>query len=79
MYTARWCGFCSAARRLLQARGVPFEEVDIGEDPAFRSRLFELTGARTVPQVMVGDRRIGGYAELRQLDRDGRLDEALAA
>jgi glutaredoxin 3 len=79
MYTTRWCGFCAAAKRLLQARGVPFEEIDIGDAPAFRSRLYELTGAWTVPQVMLGDRRIGGYSELRELDVDGRLDELRAA
>ena len=51
----------------------------VDDDPAFRARLLELTGGRTVPQILIGDRPIGGYSELRQLDRDGRLDELLAA
>jgi glutaredoxin 3 len=51
----------------------------VDEDPAFRARLHDLTGRWTVPQILIGDEPIGGYSELRQLDRDGRLDELLAA
>jgi len=74
MYTAEWCGYCVRAKALLDARGLEYEEIDLGDDPAFRARLNELTGGWTVPQVVVDDRVVGGYTELRLLDREGRLE-----
>ena len=79
MYTTRWCGYCVRAKALLDRRGLDYEEVDLGDDPTFRARLNELTGGWTVPQIVIGDRLIGGYTELRELERDGRLDRLLAA
>ena len=79
MYTTRWCGYCIRAKALLDERGLEYDEVDLGDDPAFRARLNELTGGWTVPQIVIGEQHIGGYDELRQLERDGRLDELLAA
>jgi glutaredoxin 3 len=79
MYTTRWCGYCVRAKALLDARGLAYEEVDLGDDPAFRARLNELTGGWTVPQIVIDDRPIGGYTELWRLDREGRLEELLAA
>jgi len=79
MYTTDWCGYCVRAKALLDAHGLDYDEVDLGDDPAFRARLNELTGGWTVPQIVIGDRHIGGYTELRRLERDGRLDELLAA
>jgi glutaredoxin 3 len=79
MYTTEWCGFCVRARTLLESKGVDFEEIHLDADPAFRATLLELTGRWTVPQIIVDGRPIGGYAELRALDRDGLLDELLEA
>jgi glutaredoxin 3 len=79
MYTTAWCGYCVRAKALLDARGVDYDEVDLGDDPRFRARLNELTGGWTVPQIVVGGRSIGGYTELRRLEREGRLDRLLAA
>jgi glutaredoxin 3 len=79
MYTTRWCGYCVRAKALLDARGIPYEEIDLGDDPGFRATLNELTGGWTVPQILIGGQPIGGYSELWGLDRDGRLDELLAA
>ena len=79
MYTTAWCGFCVRAKALLASRGIPYEEIDLGGDPAFRARLNELTGGWTVPQILIDGRPIGGYTELWRLDREGRLDELLAA
>ena len=79
LYTTRWCAYCLRAKALLDARGLDYDEVDLGDDPAFRARLNELTGGWTVPQILIGDRPIGGYTELRRLDLEGRLDELLAA
>jgi glutaredoxin 3 len=79
MYTTAWCGYCVRAKALLDARGLEYDEVDLRDDPQFRARLKELTGGRTVPQIVIGGRPIGGYTELRRLERDGRLDRLLAA
>jgi glutaredoxin 3 len=79
MYTTAWCGFCVRAKVFLEAKGLAYEEVSVDDDPAFRARLHDLTGRWTVPQILIGDDPIGGYSELRELDREGRLDELLAA
>ena len=78
MYTTAWCGFCVRAKALLEQRGLDFEEIRVDEDPEFRARLEELTGGWTVPQIVIDGKPIGGYSELWQLDRDGRLDQLAA-
>ena len=79
MYTTAWCGFCTRAKSFLEAKGLAYDEISLDGNPGFRATLFDLTGGSTVPQILIGDRPIGGYSELRQLERDGRLDELLAA
>ena len=79
IYSTRWCGYCVRAKALLDARGIEYEEMALDDDPAFRQKLFDLTGGWTVPQILVDDRPIGGYTELWRLDRAGALDELLAA
>ena len=79
IYTTRWCGYCVRAKALLDSRGLEYQEVSLDDDPAFRRRLHDLTGGWTVPQIVIGDEPIGGYAELWRLDRSGRLAEKLAA
>ena len=79
IYSTRWCAYCVRAKALLDARGYAYEEVSLDDDPAFRQKLFELTGGWTVPQIMIDGAPIGGYTELWRLDRDGRLAERLAA
>ena len=79
MYTTRWCGYCVRAKTLLDSKGLEYDEVSLDEDPAFRAKLRDLTGGWTVPQILIDDRPIGGYTELWRLDKDGRLDELLAA
>jgi glutaredoxin 3 len=79
VYTTRWCGYCVRAKALLDARGYEYEEVPLDDDPAFRQKLFDLTGGWTVPQILIDGAPIGGYTELWRLDRDGRLAERLAA
>ena len=72
MYTTTWCGYCVRAKALLDSRG-------LDDDEGFRARLHELTGGWTVPQILIHDRPIGGYTELWRLDREGRLEDLLAA
>jgi glutaredoxin 3 len=79
MYTTRWCGYCVRAKVLLDGRGIPYEEISLDDDPAFRRNLFELTGGWTVPQILIDGQPIGGYTELWRLDRSGALDASLAA
>jgi len=79
MYTTRWCGYCVRAKTLLDSKGLRYEEVNLDDDPHFRQTLQELTGGWTVPQILIDDEPIGGYAELYALDRTGELDRRLAA
>lgn len=77
MYTSDRCPYCLRARRLLESKGVSFEEVHLSLGMEARRKLIELTGRYTVPQILVDDRSIGGWDEMAALDRDGRLDEIL--
>jgi len=78
IYTTSWCGYCQAAKAILKVRGVAFEEIDCTDDEATRKWLIEKTGQRTVPQIFIGGVPVGGFSELRQLDRAGRLRAILA-
>jgi glutaredoxin 3 len=79
IYTTRWCGYCVRAKALLAGKGIDFDEISLDEDPGFRQKLFGLTGGWTVPQIVLDGEPIGGYTELWRLDREGGLDERLAA
>jgi glutaredoxin 3 len=79
VYSTRWCGYCVRAKALLESRAIEYEEISLDDDPAFRQKLFDLTCCWTVPQILIDGRPIGGYTELWRLDRDGRLDDDLAA
>jgi glutaredoxin 3 len=77
MYTTDPCAFCRQAKALLASRGVEYEEVSLAKDPEGRDRLVRRTGQMTFPQVIIGDRVVGGFRELLEADRDGTLDEIL--
>ena len=79
VYSTDPCSFCVRVKALLQSHGVPFEEVNLSKDPAGRVELARRTGMLSFPQVLVGDRVIGGYAELQRAVDSGELDELLAA
>ncbi|MBL0218545.1 MAG: glutaredoxin 3 [Myxococcales bacterium] len=80
MYTRRWCGYCTAAERLLDAKGVEFENIDVTGNQEKRRWLVEVTSGRTtVPQIFINGESIGGYDELKALERRGDLDKLLAA
>jgi glutaredoxin 3 len=79
LYTTEPCGFCRQAKALLQSRGVTYREVNLAKDPEGRADLVALTGQLTFPQIVVGERAIGGFRELLEADRDGQLSELLAA
>jgi glutaredoxin 3 len=79
LYTTEPCGFCRQAKALLQARGVAYREVNLAKDPEGRAELVALTGQMTFPQVVIGERAVGGFRELLEADRSGSLEELLAA
>jgi glutaredoxin 3 len=78
VYTTDPCGFCIQAKALLARRGVEFEEVSLTKDPDGRDRLVRRTGQMTFPQIIIGERVVGGFRELLEADRDGTLEEILA-
>jgi glutaredoxin 3 len=78
VYTTDPCGFCRQAKALLTSRGVEFEEISLTKDPDGRERLVRYTGQLTFPQIIVGERVVGGFRELLEADRDGTLYEILA-
>lgn len=79
IYSAQFCGYCRAAKNLLRAKGLGYQEIDVGLDPAKRGEMVERAGGlRTVPQIFIHGRHVGGYDELAALEREGRLDDWLA-
>ncbi len=79
LYTTDPCGFCRQAKALLESRGLDYDEVNLSKDPEGRADLVARTGQMTFPQLVVGDRSLGGFRELLEAERDGLLDELLAA
>jgi glutaredoxin 3 len=79
MYTTQWCGYCVRAKTLLDSKHLAYEEIFLDDDPAFRQKIFDLSGQWTVPLILIDGEPIGGYTELWGLARDGRLDALLAA
>ncbi len=80
IYTRPACGPCSAAKALLQRRGVAFEERDVWADPALRGEMIARSaGHMTLPQVFIGGKHVGGYSDLWALQASGQLDALLAA
>ena len=78
IYTTDPCSFCTRAKQLLQLRGLPYEELNLAKDPSGRAALSELTGMMSFPQVVIDGEVIGGFMELIQADRSGRLHELTA-
>jgi len=80
IYTSPLCGFCHAAKRLLNEKGVEFSEVDVLKEPERKPEMIQrANGGRTVPQIFVGDIHVGGCDDLYALERAGKLDGLLAA
>lgn len=79
MYSTAWCGYCQRARNLLERKGAAFREIKIDEDSQQREVMLQKSGGRrTVPQIFIGERHVGGYDDLAALDRAGELDKLLA-
>jgi len=79
MYCTAACPFCQAAERLLVAKGVKIEKIRVDLQPARRGEMMQKSGRRTVPQIWIGERHIGGCDDLYDLERQGGLDPLLKA
>lgn len=80
IYTTPFCPYCQRAKALLTKKGVEFREIDLTDVPGAREEMDRRTeGARTVPQIFINDRLIGGSDQLAALERKGELDPLLAA
>jgi glutaredoxin 3 len=77
IYTTPSCPFCVRAKRLLAARGIPYDEIDVGEDATLRAELVRRTGRLTVPQIFIDGESIGGFEELAALDASTRLADLI--
>ena len=78
IYTGPMCNFCSAAKHLLNKKKINYEEIDIGYDDKKREEMLKKSnGAKTIPQIFVEDKHIGGYVELKALESKGELDALL--
>ena len=79
LHTTQFCGYCRAAKNLLRAKGLDYEEIDVGFDPDKRADMVQRAGGlRTVPQIFIHGHHVGGYDELAALEREGKLNDWLA-
>ncbi len=79
VYTTASCPFCVRAKALLRGKGLQFEEIDVTNDSALREKMVEMAGGRrSVPEIFINGRIVGGYEELRAIDKSGELDRMLA-
>lgn len=74
VYVADWCPYCQRAKGLLQQKNVDFNEINVEDDEKFREEMFARSKRRTVPQIFIGDKHVGGCDDLFALDRSGELD-----
>ena len=79
VYTTRFCPYCMAARSLLEAKGVVFDEIPVDGNPTLRQEMTARAGQHTVPQIWINEQHVGGYTELAALEQLGKLDTLLAA
>ena len=80
VYTTTFCPFCTRAKSLLKSKGVQFLEIDVTEDAELSQKMVELSGGRrTVPEIFIDGKIVGGYDELKALDDAGELDPILAS
>ena len=77
MYSTRFCPYCIRARFLLDSKNVSYSDIGVDARPELRREMMEKSGRRTVPQIWIGERHVGGYDDLALLERQGKLDELL--
>jgi glutaredoxin 3 len=78
VYTSGFCGYCMRVLDLLQRRGIEYTEISVEDSPGLRDELVAKSGRRSLPQIYLGERYLGGAEELAAMDRSGELDRLLA-
>lgn len=79
IYTTPFCPYCHAAKRLLQKKGADYTEIDVSRDPELRAKMMQrANGRRTVPQIFIDGKHVGGSDDIHALDHAGKLDPMLA-
>ncbi len=77
MYATASCPYCMRARRLLDKKGVTYQEINVDDDPALWDEMQRVSKRNTVPQIFIDDFHVGGFDDMAELDMEGRLDELL--
>jgi glutaredoxin 3 len=77
VYTSDWCPYCQRAKGLLAQKNIAFNEINVEQDEKFREEMITRSNRRTVPQIFIGDRHVGGCDDLFALDRSGELDRLI--
>lgn len=79
IYSADWCPYCVRAKRLLDGKGITYEEINVDREPGKREELSRQTGHKTIPMIFINERFIGGYSELSAMDEKGELDSLITS
>ena len=77
VYTTNYCPFCTRAKALLRSKNVDFEEIDVTLDEGLQEEVKRLSGRRTVPQIFIDGKAVGGFDDIKELDALGKLDHLL--
>ncbi len=77
IYTGNRCAYCSAAKKMLDSKGISYNEINIHEDASKAEEMVERTNRRTVPQIFIGDIHVGGFDDMAELNTEGKLDDML--
>ena len=78
MYSSQFCPYCVNAEKLLQNKGVKnIKKIMVDEDPSYLEEMLKITGEKTVPQIFIGDKHIGGFDQLSSINNDGSLDKLI--
>lgn len=77
VYSGKLCTYCNAAKRLLESKGVAYEEINVDDDPKIREEMETLTQRTSVPQIFIGETHVGGFDDLAELNREGKLNSML--
>jgi glutaredoxin 3 len=78
LYVTGWCPYCQRAKALLESKQLVFNEIDVDEDPKLRQEMTARSGRRTVPQIFIGERHVGGCDDLYALETKGELDQLVS-
>ncbi len=77
LYVTGWCSYCQRAKALLSGKNLTFSEINVEDDAKFREEMIARSGRRTVPQIFIGDRHVGGCDDLFALEGSGELNRLI--